>query len=41
MLEKALFTLVNEHFEGIFDKDKLSAAISRQRLNRDILCLNN
>ena len=34
MFEKAQFTLVNEHFEAIFDKDISSAAISRQRLFR-------
>jgi len=28
MFEKAQFTLVNEHFEAIFDKDISSAAIS-------------
>jgi len=33
MFEKAQFTLVNEHFEAIFDKDISSAAISHQRLN--------
>ena len=27
MFEKAQFTLVNEHFEAIFDKDISSAAI--------------
>ena len=37
MFEKAQFTRVNEHFEAIFDKELSSAAMSRQRLTREML----